>query len=151
MPGGAGRSSRLVRHPRRQGPLRRGRRRPADARLPDRGDCAGFASLRVHTGFAAEIHIIGVKRRHHRRGAGRALIGAAERFCASRGLAFLTVKTLAPSHPSPHYAATRRFYEALGFVPIEVLPTLWGAANPCLLMLRSLSPPADAGRPAPDP
>ena len=113
-------------------------------------DRAGFASLRLHTGFAAEVHVIGVKRRHHRQGVGRALIEAAERFCASRGLAFLTVKTLAPSHPSPHYAATRRFYEALGFVPIEVLPTLWGPANPCLLMLKPLSPPADAGRHAAD-
>ena len=51
------------------------------------GDRAGFVSLRVHTDFAAEIHVIGVKRRHHRRGAGRALGGAAARYCAARGLA----------------------------------------------------------------
>lgn len=48
----------------------------------------------------------------------------------------LTVKTLAPSHPDPHYAATRSFYEAMNFLPIELFPTLWGPANPCLLMAR---------------
>jgi hypothetical protein len=44
----------------------------------------------------------------------------------------LTVKTLSPSRPDPNYAGTRRFYEAVGFLPIEEFPTLWGANNPCL-------------------
>lgn len=55
-----------------------------------------------------------------------------------RGLRFLTVKTLASSHPDQNYAATRRFYEAIDFLPLEVLPTLWGTENPCLLMIRPL-------------
>jgi hypothetical protein len=36
-------------------------------------------------------------------------------------------------------AATRAFYQAVGFLPIEEFPDLWGAENPCLLMLRPLS------------
>jgi len=40
---------------------------------------------------------------------------------------------------SPGYAATRRFYEAIAFEPIEVFPALWGPDNPCLLMLKGLS------------
>ena len=50
----------------------------------------------------------------------------------------LLVKTLADTHPSPEYAATRAFYRSLGFLPLAVLPDLWGPANPCLLMVRPL-------------
>jgi ribosomal protein S18 acetylase RimI-like enzyme len=100
----------------------------------------GFLSLKRHTAFAAEIYVMGVKRRFHRRGIGRALVDAALKYGGREGVRFLTVKTLAPSHPDPHYAATRKFYEAAGFLPVEVFPTLWGSSNPCLLMVRSLHP-----------
>lgn len=52
----------------------------------------------------------------------------------------LLVKTLAATHPSPEYAGTRAFYRAVGFMPLTVLPKLWDPANPCLLMVRSLTP-----------
>jgi ribosomal protein S18 acetylase RimI-like enzyme len=109
----------------------------------DEREFAGFLSLKRHTPFAAEIFVIGVKRRFHRQGMGRALIDAALQSCGREGVRFLTVKTLAPTHPDPHYEATRKFYQAAGFLPVEVLPTLWGPSSPCLLMVRSL--------PAPDP
>ena len=35
-------------------------------------------------------------------------------------------------------AATRAFYQAVGFLPIGEFPDLRGAENPCLLMLRPL-------------
>jgi ribosomal protein S18 acetylase RimI-like enzyme len=81
---------------------------------------------------------MGVKRSWHRRGIGRALIEAVVELVTSRGVRFLTVKTLSPSNDDPNYAATRLFYEAVGFLPIEEFPTLWGAENPCLFMLRPL-------------
>ena len=87
---------------------------------------AGFLSLKRHTPFAAEIYVMGVKRRFHRQGIGRALIDEALQFCGRQGVQFLTVKTLAPSHPDPHYEATRKFYEAAGFRPVEIFPTLLG-------------------------
>jgi ribosomal protein S18 acetylase RimI-like enzyme len=99
----------------------------------------GFVSVKSLTAVAAEIHVIGVKRRWHRRGIGRALIEGAGEIAAAQGARFLTVKTVSPSKDDPNYAATRRFYEAVGFMPIEEFPTLWGADNPCLLMLRPLS------------
>jgi ribosomal protein S18 acetylase RimI-like enzyme len=103
------------------------------------GQSAGFISLKRHTEFASEVYLLGVKRRFHRQGIGRSLIGAAVKFAAGEGASFLTVKTLGPSNPDPNYAATRRFYHAVGFVPIEVFPTLWNANNPCLLMVRPLT------------
>ena len=97
-----------------------------------------FLALKIHTSVAAEMYVLGVKRRFHRQGIGRGLIDAALRFADKEGLRLLTVKTLAPSNPDPHYAGTRKFYEAAGFLPVEVFPTLWGSANPCLLMVRPL-------------
>ena len=52
----------------------------------------------------------------------------------------LTVKPLSSADPDPGYAATRRFYEAEGFLPVAELPLHWGPDNPCLLMARVLRP-----------
>ena len=38
------------------------------------GEVVGFVSIKTHTPFAAEVHVMGVKRSWHRRGIGRALI-----------------------------------------------------------------------------
>ncbi len=102
------------------------------------GKPVGFLSVKEHTSVAAEAYVLGVVRRRHRQGIGRALFDHAERQLATRGFRYLTVKTLAASHPDPNYAATRRFYEAIGFEPLEVFPTLWGSDNPCLLMVKVL-------------
>jgi GNAT superfamily N-acetyltransferase len=102
------------------------------------GSAVGFAALRVHTAFAAEICVMGVRAQMHRRGIGRLLITACERFCRGRGIEFLTVKTLDASRPHAGYARTRAFYLAQGFRPLEVLPTLWDPANPCLLLAKHL-------------
>jgi GNAT superfamily N-acetyltransferase len=103
------------------------------------GEVAGFVSVKTHTAVAAEVHVMGVKRAWHRRGIGRSLIEAAVQLAVSQGTRYLTVKTLSPSNDDPNYATTRRFYEAVGFLPIEGFPTIWGADNPCLFMLRPLS------------
>jgi ribosomal protein S18 acetylase RimI-like enzyme len=107
------------------------------ARLAD-GSFVGFLSVKMQTPVAAEALVLGVERAWHRRGCGRALFAAAETFIAARGARYLTVKTLAASDPDPFYNATRKFYEAIGFEPIEVFPTLWNADNPCLLMLKPI-------------
>ena len=59
-------------------------------------------------------------------------------YARSESFSLLHVKTLAPSHPDPGYAATRAFYAAVGFRPLEELPQVWGPENPCLLMVRPL-------------
>lgn len=41
------------------------------------GKNIGFVSLKIHTEFAAEVYVIGVMRRLHRNGVGKALIDAA--------------------------------------------------------------------------
>jgi coenzyme F420-0:L-glutamate ligase/coenzyme F420-1:gamma-L-glutamate ligase len=101
---------------------------------------AGFLSLKQHTPKAAELYVMGVCRKSHRRGIGRALVGAAEVWCRGRGIRYLHVKTLGPSRPSRHYAGTRAFYEALGFVALEELHELWDEENPALLLVKDVTP-----------
>jgi coenzyme F420-0:L-glutamate ligase / coenzyme F420-1:gamma-L-glutamate ligase len=103
---------------------------------PDRG----FASVKRHTAGAAELFVLGVRRELHRQGIGRALVAAAEAWCRAHGVRFLHVKTLGPSREDEGYAATRAFYEALGFVPLEELRTLWDEDNPALILVKSVEP-----------
>jgi hypothetical protein len=63
----------------------------------------------------------------------------AEAWLRQRGVEYLQVKTLGPSHPDEGYARTRAFYFALGFRPLEEFEQLWDADNPCLLMVKSLT------------
>lgn len=99
----------------------------------------GFVTLKPTSAFAMELHVMGVLPAWHRRGIGRVLVERAAAYARSQGAAFLHVKTLAESDPDPGYAATRRFYEAMGFVPLEELPQVWGPENPCLIMVRALT------------
>ena len=98
---------------------------------------AGFVSLKQHFPQSAEIYAMGVTPECHRQGIGRALLEAAEGRLRSDGVTLLQVKTLGPSDPDAGYERTRRFYAAMGFVPVEELHTLW-EANPCLLMVKQL-------------
>ncbi len=109
---------------------------PTFAALPD----DGFLSLKRHTPQSAEIVVMGVRRALHRRGIGRALVAAAEAWCREGGVRVLQVKTLGPSRQHEGYAATRRFYEALGFVPLEELTGLWDEGNPALILVKDVAP-----------
>ena len=100
-------------------------------------DGSGFLALKKHGPRAAEIYVMGVLRAHHRRGIGRALVAAAEAWCRASGIELLQVKTLGPSHDSEAYARTRRFYEALGFTPLEELDGLW-PDQPALLLVKRI-------------
>jgi GNAT superfamily N-acetyltransferase len=81
---------------------------------------------------------MGIKQPYHRKGLGEKLIRWCEEYCKTRGIRFLTVKTLADLNPDESYAKTRAFYRAMGFVPIEVFLTLWDERNPCLFMIKAL-------------
>jgi GNAT superfamily N-acetyltransferase len=98
----------------------------------------GFVSFRQHNDYSAEVHVMGVLPEMHRRGIGRALLDRAEQILRQRGIEYLQVKTLSPSHPDEGYARTRAFYQAWGFRPLEEFPDLWGEDNPCLLLVKGI-------------
>ncbi len=100
-------------------------------------DDDALLAVKVHNPRAAELYVMGVRRARQRAGLGSALLEAAEGYLRERGVEYLQVKTLGPSDPDPGYAATRAFYEARGFVPLEELHDLW-ERNPCLLLVKRL-------------
>jgi len=82
---------------------------------------------------------MGVLPAWHRQGVGRALIAAAAAHAADAGAHYLTVKTLGEAHPSPYFEATRGFYRAAGFLPLEELEDFFGAGLPCLYLVKALT------------
>ncbi len=106
----------------------------------DSGNVVGFATVKRHNAFSAEIQVMAVVAACHGQGLGRRLVERAECALRERAVEYLQVKTLAPSHPDTFYARTRGFYERLGFRPLEE-NLLWGEANPCLVMIKHLDGP----------
>ena len=101
-------------------------------------DVIGFVTVKPTSEDALELHVMGVLAEWHRRGVGGALVERAAAYARAEGFTLLHVKTLAASDPDPGYAATRAFYLAEGFLPLEVLPDLWGPDDPCLVLVRPL-------------
>ena len=97
----------------------------------------GFVGLKRYGEYAIEIDIIGIKPEFHRKGIGKQLLDYIELYATNPSTKFLHTKTLAPSHPDPNYAETRAFWEANGYIPMDV-HNLWGAENPCQVMVKSL-------------
>lgn len=99
---------------------------------------AGFAAIDRHNRYTGEICVMGVLKPFHRAGIGKALVRKCEDYLKRDGAEFMTVKTLAESHPDEGYARTRAFYNAMGFRPLEVFPLHWDAENPCLFMAKKI-------------
>ena len=81
------------------------------------GRIHGLIALEYHFGVTCNIWWLGVSPAAHRRGLGRALIERAAEHARARGCRRLAVETMSPRAHSPEYDLTRRFYEAVGFVP----------------------------------
>jgi GNAT superfamily N-acetyltransferase len=90
-----------------------------------------------HFAAAAEIYLMAVDRGMHRRGIGRALVGALEHDLRAAGARLLQVKTLGPTAPDAGYERTRKFYTSMGFEPLEEIVGFW-PGNPCLIMVKTL-------------
>jgi len=105
----------------------------------DGDDVIGFITIRQHFPETAEMHCLGVLPEYHRNGVGKQLVLALEEHLAQKGVKFLQVKTVSNDRDCEAYAKTREFYLAVGFMPLEIFPTLWDEANPCLLLVKSLT------------
>ena len=98
-----------------------------------------FLSLQCHFPASWEVNCVAVDAAHRNCGVGRSLQQRAEEWLNYQGARTLQVKTVAESHPSPEYAQTRKFYESVGYIPIEVFPTLWGIGLPVLQLVKVLN------------
>lgn len=100
-------------------------------------DVLGFMAMKETSPYTCELYVTGVKKRAHRSGAGRAMFAAFEEYARAQGYRFAQVKTVAPGHYT-EYDATVAFYRGVGFLPLEIFPTLWDENNPCLILVKAL-------------
>jgi GNAT superfamily N-acetyltransferase len=107
--------------------------------LEDGGEIVGFLTLREHFPAAWEVHCMAVQSAERGKGLGSELLAHSENWLQSKGAKFLQVKTVAASSKSSEYADTRKFYEAMGFTPLEVFPELWDPWNPALQCIKVLN------------
>jgi ribosomal protein S18 acetylase RimI-like enzyme len=98
----------------------------------------GFLSVKNNNSDTSEIYVMAILEQYHSKGIGRALLERAQDDLSKNHVKFLMVKTLGESHPDPYYKKTREFYHRVGFSPLEEIEAIWGAENPCLLMVKSL-------------
>jgi GNAT superfamily N-acetyltransferase len=112
--------------------------RPAQNSATGHADPVGVLLAQRHFAEAAEVHLLAVEPALHRKGVGRALLGALETDLVADGCRMLQVKTLGPSKPHAGYQRTRQFYTAVGFWPLEEVD-LWGPENPCLILVKNLA------------
>ncbi len=105
----------------------------------DGDETIGFISIHIHNEWAAEVHVMGICEQYHGKGIGTRLLSEAETKLRELNIEYLTVKTLSPAKESAEYEKTRKFYFTRGFRPLEEFKTLWGANNPCLLMVKRLT------------
>lgn len=114
-----------------------GRATGADGGAAPVEDVLGVLLLDQRYPTSAEVHLLAVRRKHHRAGIGRTLLERVEQDLRAQGVHLLSVKTLGPSASAPDFDQTRAFYAACGFHPVEEFPDLW-ADDPCLLMVKAL-------------
>ena len=102
------------------------------------GQIAGFLTLREHFPAAWEVHCMAVRAEARGKRIGSKLLAHSEHWLRQRNVRFLQVKTVAATSKSVEYAETRKFYEAMGFAPLEIFPELWDPWNPALQCIKSL-------------
>ena len=104
----------------------------------DSDNVLGFITIKRHYPDSAEIHCMGILPQYHRKGIGKLLIEELENHLNSDGVKILQVKTLSEDRECIAYAKTRAFYRSVGFTPLEVFPTFWDKANPCLVLVKQI-------------
>lgn len=99
----------------------------------------GFLTLREHFPKSWEVHCMALAADVRGIGLGSRLLAHAEQWLRDREVEFLQVKTVAATSKSAEYAQTRKFYEARGFIALEVFPELWDPWNPALQCIKRLT------------
>jgi ribosomal protein S18 acetylase RimI-like enzyme len=106
------------------------------ARIDERA--RGLLLLKRHSTVSAEIYWLGVDPDHHRRGLGRALVGAIEDRLRQERLKYLFVMTLHPDDPYEPYRRTRAFYERVGFELVLTRDPAGSSPDPLAYYLKPL-------------
>lgn len=82
------------------------------------GEPRGLIAFDHHFASTCNVWWLAVHPAAHRMGLGRALLERVAQHARERGCRFLTVETMSPRAVSPEFEITRRFYKAVGFIPL---------------------------------
>ncbi len=96
----------------------------------------GFVTLKETSEDTCEVHCMGVKKAHHRKGIGKRLHKSLEDFARGK-YDYIQAKTVDEGHYE-EYNQTVAFYKSLGFKKLEVFPSLWDEWNPCLILVKKI-------------
>lgn len=96
----------------------------------------GFITLKETSSDTCEIHCMGVKKEYHYNGIGTRLFKQCEMY-AQEKYEIIQVKTVDEGRYK-EYDQTIAFYKKMGFLKLEVFPTLWDEWNPCLIMIKKI-------------
>ena len=97
----------------------------------------GFLCLKETGKETVELAVMGVLKKCHRKGTGRALFDRAKEIAKEEGYSFMQVKTVKMG-VYKDYDITNQFYLSCGFKEFEVIPIIWGDDNPCQIYVMSL-------------
>ncbi len=100
-------------------------------------ELAGFIVLNATSNDCAEIFVMGIKKKFHRKGAGSQLNEAYEKLAKEQGYSYSQVKTVKSGHYK-EYDITNSFYCSVDYKELEVFPTLWDEWNPCQIYIKYL-------------
>ena len=98
----------------------------------------GFLCLKETGKDTVELAVMGVMKKYHRQGIGRALFEQARKIAKEAGYSFMQVKTVQMGMYDD-YDITNRFYLSCGFREFEVMREIWGEENPCQIYVMSLA------------
>lgn len=102
----------------------------------DGSEIVGFIAIEDINEFVSEIHVMAIMPEYRKKGIGRKMVEFAWDRNLCLGNKYLLVKTLDESAGDKFYEQTRKFYRAVGFLPIMTSTEIWGKDNPCLIMLK---------------
>lgn len=96
-----------------------------------------FIVLNKTSDETCEIFVMGVKKDFHRLGIGKLIYEQFEQLARNLGFSYVQVKTVASGYYK-EYDLTNKFYQAIGFVKLEILKDLWDEQNPCQIYIKCL-------------
>lgn len=103
----------------------------------DGGIVVGIALVSWPLPSSPELHLLAVDAGHRGQGIGRLLVGSVAENVRHRGARLLSVHTVGPSFRDDAYAQTRRFYQAVGFIPVKEFENIdWD--GPTLVLVQPL-------------
>ena len=97
----------------------------------------GFIVLKETSPATAEIYCMGVMKKHHRKKIGKLLFEKFEQYAKEKGYKLIQVKTV-QFGKYKNFDKTNLFYQSLGFLELEVFPTLWDEHNPCQIFVKPI-------------